>query len=126
MLNQILSQLVPVLITVIVGVLAVVIKAVGNAAISYIQTKEKEILQGIECSIKEDLINEALRVWQIVDEHFGSLTKNPFFQIRYKDYHGFPIQKFPFIILYYIDEVNKTIYILSVFNTSLNPTKYPK
>ena len=61
-----------------------------------------------------------------VDEQIGTLTKNPFFQIRYKDYHGIPIQKFPFIILYYIYEENKTIYILSVFNTSLNPTKYPK
>ncbi len=64
--------------------------------------------------------------YQIVDEHIGTLKKSTFFQIRYKDYHGFPIPKFPFIILYYIDEENTTIYILSVFNTSLNPTKYPK
>ena len=61
--------------------------------------------------------------YQIVDEHIGAITKNPFFQIRYKDYHGLPIHKFPFIILYYIEEENKTIYLLSIFNTSLNPTK---
>lgn len=70
MLNQIIAGLVPILITVIVGVLAVIIKAVGNAAISYIQAKEKEILQRIEQSNKEDLVNEALKVWQLVDEHF--------------------------------------------------------
>ena len=63
---------------------------------------------------------------QVVDEHVETLTKSPFFQIRYKDYHGFPIIKFPFILLYYIDEKLKTIYIMSVFNTSLNPSKYPK
>ena len=64
--------------------------------------------------------------YQSVEEHIETLTKNPFFQIRYKDYHGFPIRKFPFIILYYIDEKFKTIYIMSVFNPYLNPIKYPK
>jgi hypothetical protein len=62
----------------------------------------------------------------VVDENIETLTRSPFFQIRYKDYHGFPIRKFPFILLYYIDEKLKTIYIMSVFNTSLNPSKHPK
>jgi len=64
--------------------------------------------------------------YQVIDEHIDTLTKSPFFQIRYRDYHGFPTTKFPFIIFYFIDEQLKTIYILSVFNTSLNPSKYPK
>ena len=63
---------------------------------------------------------------QVVEEHIITLTKSPFFQIRYKDYHGFPLRKFPFILLYYIDEKLKIIYIMSLFNTSLNPIKYPK
>lgn len=37
--------------------------------------------------------------FQVVEEHIITLTKSPFFQIRYKDYHGFPIRKFPFILL---------------------------
>jgi toxin ParE1/3/4 len=64
--------------------------------------------------------------YQVVEEHIETLTKSPFFQIKYKDYHGFPIRKFFFILLYYIDEQLKTIYIMSVFNTSFNPVKYPK
>ena len=64
--------------------------------------------------------------FQVVEEHIITLTKSPFFQIRYKDYHYFPIRKFPFILLYYIDEKLKIIYIMSVFNTSLNPIKYSK
>jgi hypothetical protein len=64
--------------------------------------------------------------YEVVDEHIKTLTKNPFFQIRYKDYHGLPTKKFPFIIFYFIDEDLKTIYIISLFNTSLNPSKYPK
>jgi len=64
--------------------------------------------------------------YQIVDEYIESIAKNPFFQIRYKDYHGLPVKIFPYIILYYIDEKEKIVYILSVFNTSQNTTKYPK
>lgn len=64
--------------------------------------------------------------YQIVDEYIESIVKNPFFQIRYKDYHGLPVKIFPYIILYYIDENEKTVYVLSVFNTSQNTTKYPK
>ena len=32
--------------------------------------------------------------YQTIDENIERLTKNPFFQIRYKDYHGLPIKKF--------------------------------
>lgn len=64
--------------------------------------------------------------FQIIEEYIESISKNPFFQIRYKDYHGLPIKIFPYIILYYIDEKEKTVYVLSIFNTSQNTTKYPK
>ncbi|MEP6804643.1 MAG: type II toxin-antitoxin system RelE/ParE family toxin [Flavobacterium sp.] len=66
------------------------------------------------------------RFYQVVDSHIEILTKNPFFQVRYKDYYGFPTKKFPFIIFYFIDEKLKTLYVLSVFNTSQSPSKYPK
>lgn len=63
---------------------------------------------------------------QALEEHIEILRKNPFFQIRYKDYYGLPIKKFPFIIFYFTDEEVKIVYVVSVFNTSLNPKKYPK
>ncbi|MGN7809377.1 type II toxin-antitoxin system RelE/ParE family toxin [Flavobacterium johnsoniae] len=63
--------------------------------------------------------------YKVIDEHLDTLSKNPFFEIRYKDYRGLPTKKFPFIIFYFIDEKLKTVYILSVFNTSMNPAKYP-
>jgi len=61
-----------------------------------------------------------------LEEHMEVLSKNPLFQIRYNDYRGLPIQKFPFIIFYFTDEEKKVVYIVAVFNTSLNPKKYPK
>ncbi|SEO82171.1 ParE toxin of type II toxin-antitoxin system, parDE [Flavobacterium sp. CF108] len=63
--------------------------------------------------------------YQVIDEHLDTLSKNPFFEIRYKDYRGLPTKKSPFIIFYFIDETVKTVYVMSVFNTSLNPSKYP-
>ena len=63
---------------------------------------------------------------QALEEHIEILRKNPFFQIRYKDYYGLPIKKFPFIIFYFTDEEVKIVYVVSVINTSLNPKKYPK
>ncbi len=62
--------------------------------------------------------------YQTLEEHIQVLSKTPFFQIKYKDYSSFPIKKFPFLILYFIEA--DTVYIISVFNTSLNPKKYPK
>ncbi|MDY0989892.1 type II toxin-antitoxin system RelE/ParE family toxin [Flavobacterium sp. CFBP9031] len=63
--------------------------------------------------------------YQVIDEHLDTISRNPFFEIRYKDYRGLPTKKFPFIIFYFLDEEIKKVFILSVFNTSLNPSKYP-
>lgn len=64
--------------------------------------------------------------YEAVDQTIQSLSDFSNYQIRYKDYHGLPMKIFPFIVLYFVDELEKTIYIMSVFNTSMNPNKYPK
>jgi hypothetical protein len=64
--------------------------------------------------------------FQALEDNIEVVRNNPFFQIRYKDYYGLPIKKFPFIIFYFIQEEEKIVYVVSVFNTSLNPKKYPK
>lgn len=55
--------------------------------------------------------------------HF--LQTNPFFSTRYKNYRAVTIGKFPYLLFYEIDEVNKKVYILSCFQTFQNPDKYP-
>lgn len=64
--------------------------------------------------------------YETLEKHIEVINKSPYFQVKYKDYHGLPIKKFPFIIFYFIDEEMKFVYVLSIFNTSLNPNKYPK
>ncbi len=56
---------------------------------------------------------------------YEKLEKNPYFQIRYEDIRGLMIKKFPYLILFYINEEIRTVNILSVFCTHQNPEKYP-
>jgi toxin ParE1/3/4 len=64
--------------------------------------------------------------YKTVDEYFEAISKNPFYEIRYKDYRALPIRNFPFLIIFYLDENIEAAYIISVFNTNLNPINYPK
>ncbi len=53
------------------------------------------------------------------------LEINPFFQKRFNNYRVIPLNKFPFILIYFILEEQKLVFIESVFHTSQNPKKYP-
>lgn len=39
-----------------------------------------------------------IRFYNTLESHIRILAKTPFFQLRYKEYHAFPVRKFPFII----------------------------
>ena len=61
-----------------------------------------------------------------LDKHILSLSKNPFYQLKYKDYRALPIKKFPYLIIFFIDEKTDTVFITAIFNTNQNPQKYPE
>lgn len=65
------------------------------------------------------------KFYETLEEHIAIISKSPFLQLRYKDYQALPIKKFPFILLYFIDDTSKIVYIMSVFTTFLIPIKYP-
>jgi len=49
------------------------------------------------------------------------IKKNPLAsEKRYKDFHVTPLEIFPFIVIYFIDNPNKIV-ITAVFHTSRNP-----
>lgn len=56
---------------------------------------------------------------------FKDIVKTPYFRVFFQDFRGKPINKFPYIVFYTIDESLKTIIIKAVFHTSQNPSKYP-
>ncbi len=53
------------------------------------------------------------------------IAKNPFFQKRYKEFRVLPLKKYPYVVVFIIDEQNKSIKIFAVFNTHQNPDKLP-
>jgi toxin ParE1/3/4 len=60
-----------------------------------------------------------------LDIHIQSIAKNPFYQVRYKDYRALPMKKFPFLILFYISEADNSVFITAVFHTSQHTDKLP-
>lgn len=59
-----------------------------------------------------------------VDSYLKIISENPFlFQIKYKDYREAYLRKFPFSIIYEVD--NDYIYVDSVFLTHRNPENKP-
>lgn len=69
-MTELLNQIIPLLITCIIGVLAVVIKGVGDVAIKFILAKRDETIEKIGRVEYEKRIATALDIWGIVDEHF--------------------------------------------------------
>ncbi len=59
-----------------------------------------------------------------VKAYINKLKTNPFFQIRYDDVHCLPIKKYPYMIHFTLDEVNKVVTIKAVFNTRKNPQNW--
>ena len=45
-------------------------------------------------------------------------------QIRYKDIHTAVIEQFPYMMHYWVNEDNKTIYIITILHTSQDPNKW--
>jgi len=60
-----------------------------------------------------------------VKDSLKSIPEDPYFKIRFKNFHGKPLKKYPFLIFYIVDGDEKTIIIARVFHTSQNPEKYP-
>jgi len=67
----------------------------------------------------------ALNFKQQLAKAYDQLERNPFFQIRYDDVRVLPLKKFPYIILFHRDKIQKFMYVISVFCTHQNPEKYP-
>ena len=90
---------------------------------------DKRALKDLQQAISyydEQQIGLGKRFADEVDKYISLLSENPFYQLRYKDYRALPIKKFPFLILFYVNESTKSIYITSVFQTKQSPKKLPR
>ena len=57
-------------------------------------------------------------------ENIEYLRSNPFFQVRYSNVRCLPLNTFPYMIHFTVDEDTKTVNIRAVLNTSLDPKKW--
>lgn len=62
-----------------------------------------------------------------IDKTINIISKTPqVFPFKHKKLQEASLKKFPFVIVYKVNEKQKTIFILSVFHTSRNPSKKRK
>ena len=61
-----------------------------------------------------------------VKEKIKVLKKYPYFQIRYDDVRCLPLEKYPYMLHFTIDEMNKAVIIRAVFHTSRDPKIWRK
>lgn len=59
-----------------------------------------------------------------IEEAYSRLSLNPFYLVRYKNLRTLSLKKFPFLLIYLIED--DTVIIKACFHTSKNTSKYPK
>jgi len=60
----------------------------------------------------------------VVKNNIDIILRNPkSFKTSYKNFKEVFIRKFPFIIVYYIDDSKRAVVIMSVFHSSRNPKR---
>lgn len=59
-----------------------------------------------------------------VNTTINRLKSNPFFQIRYDNVRCLPIERFPFMLHFTVDESQKSVVIHAVFHTSRDPENW--
>lgn len=93
-----------------------------NIELSLNAQEELENAEFFYCTISEKIGDEFI---DTVFKTYELLKQNPYFSIRYKNNRAILITKFPYLLIFEIDELNQNIYILSCFHTSQDTKKYP-
>ena len=63
------------------------------------------------------------KFYREINHHLNLIESNPYHHpIRFiEELRALPLKKFPFLIIYWIDEVNQTVFVVSIFHTSRRP-----
>ena len=69
-MENFLEQIIPILLTAILGILAVVIKSVGDVTIKYLNAKKEESISRLGREEYHKRLETARDIWDVVDEHY--------------------------------------------------------
>lgn len=61
------------------------------------------------------------KFFEEVDTFMQVLTKSPFYQVRYDNVRCLPLKKFPYIIHFRVDEVQRLVRVEAIINCHQNP-----
>jgi plasmid stabilization system protein ParE len=85
---------------------------------------QKDIEKAIEY-YTEVSTNAPVNFLNAIENAYKTLEINPHFRILYKNYRALPLKKFPFILVFIINNENEVI-VNACFHTSKSTKKYPK
>jgi plasmid stabilization system protein ParE len=86
---------------------------------------ERDIEEAFEyyLTISEKL---ALRILREIENKLEIISEIPeAFQIRHKQFRSISLNKFPYMIHYFVDSKHSKIHILAFLHMSKNPNKWP-
>ncbi len=74
---------------------------------------------------EEQLAGLGNKFYKELDHYFTAISKNPHhYPIKYKgDLHVVVLNKFPYLIIYWVDKINNLIIVVSIFHTSREPKR---
>ena len=59
-----------------------------------------------------------------IQEAIATICTDPYrYRKGYKNLREFPLKKYPFHIIYYIDDAHSNVVVVSIFHTKRNPKK---
>lgn len=64
-----------------------------------------------------------LRFINAIEKAYHTLEINPYFRILYKNFRAIPLKKFPFVLVYIVND--DEIIIKACFHTAKSTKKYP-
>ncbi|OPJ59109.1 hypothetical protein [Clostridium oryzae] len=70
MVQQVINEIVPVVITCLISVITIIIKSLGDAAVAFIQAKKNAEIAKMGVEKYNNELAVAKNVWNIVDEYF--------------------------------------------------------
>jgi toxin ParE1/3/4 len=60
-----------------------------------------------------------------IEASLEKLKLSPKFNFKTKNYRALPLHKFPYILMFTVDDESRIVSVIALFHTSQNPIKYP-
>ncbi|MDU5651215.1 MAG: cobalt ABC transporter permease, partial [Clostridium perfringens] len=110
MKDVLLNQIGPVVIAAVVGIIAVIIKSVGDVVIQLINKKKEEVEQQLELNKHEKEIRVAKEIWNIVEENFRLKDKiEELAKSKADEFDKLLLEKIPYLTKNEVNDIRQAI-----------------